>query len=305
MPIKIQNDLPVKEILEDENLFIVDENRAQHQDIRPLEVCILNLMPKKEDTELQLLRMLSNTPLQLNITFMRVSSHESRHTSMSHLNNFYYTFDELKDRKFDGFIVTGAPVEKLDFNEVDYWQELTHIFEWSVTHVTSTCHICWGAQAALYYHYGLQKRELPQKLFGVYPHEVHHRKNMLVRGFDDYFLIPHSRYTEVSSKDIHACADLTVLAESELAGVLLCTAKEGRQIFLMGHPEYDRYTLRDEYRRDKAKGMDIAVPMHYFPDDDPEKEPMLQWRSHSSLFYANWINYVYQETPFDINMIHG
>lgn len=304
MPINIQNDLPVRETLERENLFIVDENRALHQDIRPLQLCILNLMPKKEETELQLLRMLSNSPLQVDITLMRVGSHESTHTSSSHLNSFYYTFEELCGRRFDGLIITGAPVETMEYEEVDYWPELCRIFEWSKTHVTSVFHICWGAQAGLYYHYGLQKKRLPHKLFGVYPHRVHHRSEPIVRGFDDYFLIPHSRYTEVPGKDISACPELTVFAESEAAGVLLCMAKEGRQIFIFGHGEYDRYTLRDEFLRDRERGLDTALPENYFPDDDPEQEPALQWRSHSSLLYANWINYyVYQLTPYDINEI--
>lgn len=306
MPIKVQNDLPVRETLESENLFVVDEERAVHQDIRELQILILNLMPKKEDTELQLLRMLSNTPLQLDITFMRMGTHESTHTSSAHLHKFYYTFEELKDRKFDGMIITGAPVEKLEYSDVDYWPELCEVFEWSKSHVTSTFHICWGAQAALYYHYGLEKVLLPQKLFGIFPHEVHHRKEPLVRGFDDYFLIPHSRYTEVPAEAIHDCKDLTVLAESKEAGVLLCIAQGGRQIFIFGHAEYDRYTLRDEYLRDRGKGLGTALPKNYFPDDDPEREPYLQWRSHSSLLYANWINYyVYQKTPYSINDIHG
>ena len=303
MPINVQNDLPVREILEEENLFVVEEERATHQDIRPLQICILNLMPKKEDTELQLLRMLSNTPLQLDITFMRVGSHESTHTSSVHLHKFYYTFAELKERRFDGLIITGAPVEKLEYEEVDYWPELCDIFEWSKTHVTSTFHICWAAQAGVYYHYGLPKRRLPYKLFGVYPHKVHHRKEPLVRGFDDYFLIPHSRYTEVPADINHACPDLTVLAESELAGVLLAIAKGGRQVFIFGHAEYDRYTLRDEYIRDHERGIDTALPENYFPDDDPEKEPNLQWRSHSSLLYANWVNLVYQMTPYNLEDI--
>jgi homoserine O-succinyltransferase len=304
MPIKIQNDLPVREILEDENLFIVGEETASHQDIRPLQIAILNLMPLKEDTELQLLRMLSNTPLQLDITFMRINNHESTHTPISHLNKFYYTFADLWKNKYDGLIITGAPVEKMDFEEVDYWDELKLIFEWSKTNVTSTCHICWGAQAALYYHYGLEKELLPQKLFGVYAHKVMHRKNPLVRGFDDYFLIPHSRYTQVPAEKIHQNADLTVLAESDEAGVLLCTAMNGRQVFIMGHPEYDRYTLRNEYFRDRDKGLHTAVPVNYFLAGDPHNEPLLQWRAHSSLFYVNWINCVYQETPYDISTIH-
>ena len=306
MPIKIQNDLPVKEILDKENLFVFDENRAIHQDIRPLQICILNLMPKKEDTELHLLRMLSNTPLQLDITFMRMSSHKALHTSSNHLRKFYYAFDDIKERKFDGLIITGAQVEKLEYEEVDYWDELSRVMEWSLTNVQSTFHICWAAQAGLYYHYGLEKKLLPEKLFGVYSHKVSHRKDPLVRGFDDYFLMPHSRYTEVPAAAIRACKDIKILAESKEAGVLLCTARNGRQVFVFGHGEYDRYTLRDEYVRDAKKGLDTALPVNYFPNDDPEEKPLLQWRSHSSELYANWINYcVYQETPYDINEIHG
>ncbi len=305
MPIKIQNDLPVKEILEKENLFVVDENRATHQDIRPLQLCILNLMPKKEETELQLLRMLSNTPLQIDVTFMRMSSHKSLNTAISHLQKFYYTFDELKSQRFDGLIITGAPVEKMEYEEVDYWPELCEVFAWSKTNVFSTFHICWGAQAGLYYHYGLQKKMLPQKLFGVYSHKVRHRREPLVRGFDDYFLIPHSRYTEVPARAIHGCKDLRILAESDEAGVLLCMSRDGRKIFIMGHAEYDRNTLRDEYIRDARKGLSTAIPVNYFPDDDPEKKPLLEWRAHSYLLYSNWLNYyVYQLTPYDLNEIH-
>ena len=304
MPIKIQNDLPVREKLEEENLFVQDEERSIHQDIRPLQICILNLMPVKEDTELQLLRMLSNTPLQIEITFMRMGSHESTHTSISHLNQFYNTFEQLKERRFDGMIITGAPVEKMPYEEVDYWPELCAVMEWSKTNVTSTFHICWGAQAGLYYHYGLDKVMLKEKLSGVYAHKVIHRREPLVRGFDDFFLIPHSRYTEVPAAAIHAKEELKVLAESEVAGVLLCIAKEGRQMFIFGHPEYDRYTLRNEYIRDVNAGISPQVPINYFPDDDPEKEPELQWRSHSSLLYSNWLNYyVYQLTPYDLNEI--
>ena len=304
MPIKIQNDLPVREKLEEENLFVQDEERSIHQDIRPLHICILNLMPVKEDTELQLLRMLSNTPLQIEITFMRMGSHESTHTSISHLNQFYNTFEQLKERRFDGMIITGAPVEKMPYEEVDYWPELCAVMEWSKTNVTSTFHICWGAQAGLYYHYGLDKVMLKEKLSGVYAHKVIHRREPLVRGFDDFFLIPHSRYTEVPAAAIHAKEELKVLAESEVAGVLLCMAKEGRQMFIFGHPEYDRYTLRNEYIRDVNAGISPQVPINYFPDDDPEKEPELQWRSHSSLLYSNWLNYyVYQLTPYDLNEI--
>ena len=304
MPIKIQHDLPVKEILEKENLFVVDENRATHQDIRPLQLCILNLMPKKEETELQLLRMLSNTPLQIDVTFMRMSSHKSLNTAISHLQKFYYTFDELKSQRFDGLIITGAPVEKMEYEEVDYWPELCEVFAWSKTNVFSTFHICWGAQAGLYYHYGLQKKMLPQKLFGVYSHKVRHRREPLVRGFDDYFLIPHSRYTEVPARAIHGCKDLRILAESDEAGVLLCMSRDGRKIFIMGHAEYDRNTLRDEYVRDARKGLGTAIPVNYFPDDDPEKKPLLEWRAHSYLLYSNWLNYyVYQLTPYDLNEI--
>jgi len=304
MPIKIQNDLPVREILEQENLFIVDENRAIHQDIRPLELCILNLMPKMEETELQLLRMLSNTPLQIDITFMRVSTHEFHNTSMSHLHKFYYTFEELKGRKFDGLIITGAPVEKLEYEEVDYWPELCQIMAWSKTNVTSTFHICWGAQAGIYFHYGIQKRLLPKKLFGIYSHKVKHRREPLVRGFDDYFLIPHSRYTEVPAEALHECKDLKILAESDKAGVLLCMSQDGRQIFIFGHAEYGRGTLRNEYVRDVNKGIEIEVPENYFPDDDPSKQPHLQWRATSQNLYSNWLNYyVYQLTPYDLDEI--
>ena len=304
MPIRIQNNIPVKEILERENLFVIDEKRAIDQDIRPLEICIYNLMPTKEETELQLLRMLSNTPLQLNITFMRTSMHRSVNVAASHLMQFYYTFEELRDSHFDGLIITGAPVEKMEYEEVDYWPELCSVFEWSKSHVTSTFHICWGAQAGLYYHYGLPKRLLDKKLFGVYSHKVRHRKEPIVRGFDDYFLIPHSRYTEVPAKAIHACKELRILAESEEAGILLCMSRDGRRFFIMGHPEYDRNTLRDEYNRDVRKGLPIEVPKHYFPDDDPTQRPLLQWRSHSNNLYCNWINYyVYQATPYDLNEI--
>ena len=301
MPIRIQNDLPVKEELEKENLFIVDENSAAHQDIRPLEICILNLMPVKQDTELQLLRALSNTPLHVEVTFMKMNSHISLNTPIQHLNRFYNTFDELKERKFDGMIITGAPVEQIPFEEVDYWAELCEIMDWAKTHVTSTFHICWGAQAGLYYHYGLKKVLLPKKLFGVYRHKVMNRKNPLVRGFDDYFLIPHSRHTAVLSEDIHQCKELTVLAESDEAGVLLCMSEGGKEIYVMGHPEYDRYTLHKEYVRDKEKGLPIEVPKNYYPDDDDTQKPSLEWRAHCNILYSNWLNYfVYQITPYEL-----
>ena len=301
MPIKVQNALPAKEILENENIFVMDENRAMHQDIRPLQVCILNLMPVKQDTELQLLRALSNTPLHVEVTFMKMNSHISLNTPIQHLNRFYNTFDELKKRKFDGMIITGAPVEQIPFEEVDYWAELCEIMDWAKTHVTSTFHICWGAQAGLYYHYGLKKGLLPKKLFGVYRHKVMNRKNPLVRGFDDYFLIPHSRHTAVLSEDIHQCKELTVLAESDEAGVLLCMSEGGKEIYVMGHPEYDRYTLHKEYVRDKEKGLPIEVPKNYYPDDDDTQKPSLEWRAHCNILYSNWLNYfVYQITPYEL-----
>lgn len=301
MPIKTQSDLPAKEILENENIFVVDEYRALHQDIRPLQICILNLMPVKQDTELQLLRALSNTPLQVDVTFLNMKSHISLNTSANHLNKFYVAFDDIKWKKFDGLIITGAPVEHMEYEEVDYWEELVEVMEWSKTNVTSTFHICWGAQAGLYYHYGLQKRLLNHKMFGVFEHRVMNRKVPIVRGFDDYFLAPHSRHTEVPAEDIHNCSSLIVLAESEEAGVYLAMAGFGKQFFVMGHSEYDRMTLHDEYFRDVNKGLDIAVPKNYFPDDDPTKKPRLQWRSHSNNLYSNWLNYyVYQITPYEL-----
>ena len=306
MPIKVQNNLPAKEILENENIFVMDENRAIHQSIRPLQICILNLMPIKEDTELQLLRALSNTPLQIDITFMKMNSHVSLNTSANHLNRFYNTFDELKENKYDGMIITGAPVEHLPFEEVDYWQELCEIMEWTKTHVFSTFHICWGAQAGLYYHFGMKKYLLPEKLFGLFEHRVMNRKIPLVRGFDDIFMAPHSRHTAVSNEEIHACKDLIVLAESDKAGVYLCMTKDGRQVFVMGHPEYDRVTLHNEYIRDKNKGLDIKIPENYYTNDDCTIRPNLLWRAHCNNLYTNWLNYyVYQETPYELNEIHG
>ncbi|MBP3204328.1 MAG: homoserine O-succinyltransferase [Lachnospiraceae bacterium] len=304
MPIKTQSDLPAKEILENENIFVMDENRATHQDIRPLQVLILNIMPVKQDTELQLLRALSNSPLQVDVTFMNVRNHISKNTPASHLNKFYTTFDEIQNRKFDGMIITGAPVEDISFEEVDYWEEICEIFDWAETHVTSTLHICWAAQAGFYHYYGINKRKLPQKLFGIYEHKVSNRKIPLVRGFDDVFLAPHSRHTETPASEIHACKELTVLAESETAGVFLAIAEGGRKIFVNGHPEYDRYTLRNEYERDLNKGLNIQIPYNYFPNDDPTQKPLLQWRSHSNNLYSNWLNYyVYQVTPYDLNEV--
>lgn len=300
MPIKTQSDLPAKEILEKENIFVMDEKRALHQDIRAIRIGILNLMPLKEETELQLLRSLSNTPLQVDVSFLTVSTHESKNTSMSHLNKFYETFADVRDRYFDGLIITGAPLEQMEYEEVDYWEELCGIFEWTKTHVTSTLHLCWGAQAGLYYHYGLKKYGLPKKMFGVYEHRVMNRKVPLVRGFDDCFMAPHSRHTEVRAEDIRRVEELTVLAESGEAGVFLAIADEGRRVFVMGHPEYDRITLDKEYKRDKGKGLPIEMPVNYYPNGDETKKPNLQWRSHGNILYSNWLNYyVYQNTPYE------
>lgn len=299
MPIRVQNDLPVKEILESENIFVMDELRATHQDIRPLKVGLLNLMPLKEDTELQILRSLSNTPLQVDVIFVNVSSHESKNTSTSHLNKFYVPFKDIKKQRFDGFIITGAPVEQMPFEDVDYWEELKEIMEWTKTHVTSTVHLCWGAQAGLYYHYGIDKIQLPEKVFGVYEHHVRNRRTPLIRGFDDVFLAPHSRHTTVPTEWIKEEERLTVLAESDEAGVFLAMAEDGKQIYVMGHPEYDRVTLHNEYMRDKNKGLDISVPKNYYKDDNCENKPLLTWRSHANNFYTNWLNYyVYQATPY-------
>lgn len=301
MPIRVQGDLPAREKLERENIFVMDEGRAESQDIRPLEIVILNLMPLKEETELQLLRSLSNTPLQVNVTFMNTTSHEAKNTSTSHLNKFYQSFEELKENDYDGMIITGAPVEQMEFEEVDYWEELTEIFEWTKTHVMSTIHLCWGAQAAMYYHFGLKKRPLDHKMFGLYWHKVLNRKIPLVRGFDDWFLAPHSRHTEVPRDDIAACEDLIILAESDEAGVFLAMTKDGRQIYVMGHPEYDRVTLDFEYRRDVGKGLEIDLPKNYYWNNDPNNRPRLMWRSHANNLYTNWINYyVYQITPYSL-----
>lgn len=304
MPIRTQSDLPAKETLENENIFVMDETRAMHQDIRPLKVAILNVMPLKEETELQLLRVLSNTPLQVDVTFLNVKSHISQNTSASHLNKFYTFYDEIKNEKFDGLIITGAPVEQLAFEDVDYWEELCQIFEWSKKNVTSTLHICWGAQAGLYYHFGLEKKELKEKITGIYKHRVKNRKEPLVRGFDDEFYAPHSRYTEVSKEDVENCDKLKILAESDEAGVFICISEGGKQVFVTGHPEYDRYTLDSEYKRDMGKGLNPKIPYNYYPDDNPKNRPLLQWRSHSINLYSNWLNYyVYQITPYDVENI--
>lgn len=302
MPIKIQSDLPAKAELEEENIFVMDENRAISQNIRPLEIIVLNLMPIKQDTELQLLRGLSNTPLQIDVTFLQMSSHVSKNTSASHIKKFYQTFEEIKNNNYDGMIITGAPVEKLEFEEVNYWDELITVMEWSKKHVTSTIHICWGAQAGLYYHYGIKKELLPRKLSGVYKHRVMNRKEPLVRGFDDVFMAPHSRYTQASRQQIIDNPRLKVLADSDEAGIYIVLGDGGKEIFVMGHPEYDRLTLDQEYKRDIDKGIEPDLPVNYYPDDDCNRKPLLSWRSHANNLYTNWLNYyVYQITPYDLN----
>lgn len=302
MPIKIQSDLPAKAELEEENIFVMDENRAISQNIRPLEIIVLNLMPIKQDTELQLLRGLSNTPLQIDVTFLQMSSHVSKNTSASHIKKFYQTFEEIKNNNYDGMIITGAPVEKLEFEEVNYWDELITVMEWSKKHVTSTIHICWGAQAGLYYHYGIKKELLSKKLSGVYKHRVMNRKEPLVRGFDDVFMAPHSRYTQASRQQILDNPRLKVLADSDEAGIYIVLGDGGKEIFVMGHPEYDRLTLDQEYKRDIDKGIEPDLPVNYYPDDDCNRRPLLSWRSHANNLYTNWLNYyVYQITPYDLN----
>lgn len=306
MPIKVSDSLPAIETLNNENIFVITETRALTQDIRPLEIAILNLMPTKITTETQLLRVLGNTPLQINVQFINTKTHISKNTSTSHIETFYKTFDDIKDSKFDGLIITGAPVETMDFEDVDYWEELCEIMEWSKTNVTSTFHICWGAQAALYYHYGVPKYPLDKKVFGIFEHTVPQEKKhkILLRGFDDTFFAPHSRHTEVRKEDILKVPALEILAESEDAGVYIITDKNERRFFITGHSEYDADTLKTEYLRDLNKGLDIDVPKNYFPDDDPAKEPMVKWRSHANLLYSNWLNYfVYQTTPYDIKTI--
>lgn len=301
MPIRIPNDLPAAETLKQENIFVMTQTRATTQDIRPLEIVVLNLMPTKIVTETQLTRLLGNTPLQVHLELMHMKSHESRNVAQEHLLTFYKTFDEIKHRKFDGMVITGAPVELLDFEDVDYWPELCEIMEWSKTHVHSTFHICWGAQAGLYYHYGIPKQVLSDKLFGVYPHTADYKRAILLRGFDDTFYVPHSRHTTVERKDIEAVSGLKILASSEEAGVYAVMNKEGHQIFITGHAEYDPRTLELEYLRDKRLGKPIHVPENYYPGDDDTKEPIVRWRGHANLLFSNWLNYfVYQTTPYDI-----
>ena len=301
MPIRIPNDLPAADVLQQENIFVMNQNRAGSQDIRPLEIVLLNLMPTKVVTETQLSRLLGNTPLQVNLSLMHTTSHRSKNTPQDHLLSFYKDFSDLKHRKFDGMVITGAPVEQLPFEEVDYWQELCQIMQWSKTNVHSTLHICWGAQAGLYYHYGIPKHDLDKKLFGVFPHQADYKRAILLRGFDDTFYAPHSRHTTVLREDIEKCPELRILASSREAGVYAVMTKHGKQIFVMGHGEYDPDTLDREYRRDKALGLPIAVPANYYPNDDDTREPLVTWRGHANLLFSNWLNYfVYQTTPYDI-----
>ena len=303
MPIKIPNKLPATKTLNDENIFVMTETRAITQDMRPLRILMLNLMPTKVVTETQIARLIGNTPLQVELELLQ-TSHIPKNTSEEHMLAFYKRFEELKDQRFDGMIITGAPVEQIEFEEVEYWDELTEIMEWSKTHVYSTFHICWGAQAGLYYHYGIKKVPLEKKLFGVFPHEVEYKRSILFRGFDDEFMIPHSRHTTVRREDIEAVPELNILSSSKEAGVFVVTVKEGRQVFVTGHAEYDADTLRREYLRDKEAGLEIDVPKNYFPDDDDTKEPIVTWRSAANLLYSNWLNYfVYQTTPYDLNEI--
>ena len=305
MPIKIDDQLPARHNLELENIFVMTEQRASIQDIRPLKIILLNLMPTKIETETQILRLLSNSPLQVEIELLQVATHESKNTSKEHMLKFYKTFDDIKDQKFDGMIVTGAPVEMMPFEEVDYWDELAEIMEWSKTHVTSTLHICWAAQAGLYYHYGIPKYPLSEKCSGVFRHNVRRTTAKLVRGFDSTFFAPHSRHTEVRAEDIHKVSDLEILADSDDAGVYIVTTKKGRQIFVMGHSEYDADTLKNEYFRDLDKGMNPNIPANYFTNDDPKKKPLVRWRSHAHLLFSNWLNYfVYQITPYNIDEIN-
>ncbi|MCT4586186.1 MAG: homoserine O-succinyltransferase [Carboxylicivirga sp.] len=304
MPIKIPDALPARHVLENENVFVIGETRALHQDIRPLKILILNLMPLKIATETHLLRALSNSPLQVEVDFLMTSSHVSKNTPREHLFAFYKVFEEVRNNKYDGMIITGAPVELLDFKEVNYWPELTEIMDWSKSNVTCTFHICWGAQAGLFHHYGIAKHKLDKKMFGIFKHTVEHPEEPLMRGFNDLYHAPHSRYTEVKETEITAHPDLVLLSKSEKAGVYMVMSKDRRQIFVTGHSEYDASTLREEYERDVAKGLDIDVPANYFPDDNPAMDPMVLWRSHASLLYANWLNYyVYQATPFQLDQI--
>lgn len=304
MPIQIPNNLPAAGVLQQENIFVMTQSRAVSQDIRPLEIVLLNLMPTKIVTETQLSRLLGNTPLQVHLELMHTTSHTSKNVAKDHLLSFYKSFDELKDRKFDGMVITGAPVEQMPFEDVDYWPELCRIMEWSKTNVHSTFHICWGAQAGLYYHYGIPKHQLDRKLFGVFPHQADYKRSILLRGFDDVFYAPHSRHTTVHREDIEKCPELRILASSREAGVYIVMTDQGRQVFVTGHAEYDADTLDKEYRRDKALGLPIQVPANYYPNDDDRETPIVQWRGHANLLFSNWLNYlVYQTTPYDIMTI--
>ena len=304
MPIRIPNDLPAVKTLEGENIFVMTETRAITQDIRPLKILVLNLMPKKIETETQLSRILGNTPLQVELELIHTKSHRSKNTSAEHLLAFYKTFDDVKDRNFDGMIITGAPVEQMPFEDVEYWQELCEIMEWTKTHVHSTFHICWGAQAGLYYHFGIDKKPLDKKMFGIFPHKAEYKRSMLLRGFDDVFMVPHSRHTAIDEEAVRNTKGLKVLASSDEAGIYAISTKNGKQIFITGHSEYDADTLKNEYMRDVGEGKPIEIPKNYFPGDNPKKSPMVTWRSHANLLYSNWLNYfVYQTTPYDIEKI--
>ena len=304
MPIKIPNLLPATQVLLNENIFVMTETRAMTQDIRPLKILMLNLMPQKIVTETQIARVIGNTPLQVELELLQTATHKSTHTSEEHMLAFYKTFDEVRHKKYDGMIITGAPVEHLPFEEVEYWDELCEIMEWSKTHVTSTFHICWGAQAGLYYHYGINKVQLDSKLFGVFEHKADYKRSILFRGFDDTFVVPHSRHTTCRREDIEAVPELKILSSSDEAGVFVVSTERGRQIFVTGHSEYDADTLKNEYLRDKNAGLPIDVPRNYFPDDDDTKEPIVKWRSCANLLYTNWLNYfVYQTTPYDVNAV--
>ena len=304
MPIKIPNDLPAVKVLTDENIFVMTETRAITQDIRPLKILLLNLMPKKIETETQFSRLLGNSPLQVELELIHTKSHKSKNVAEEHLLSFYKTFDEIKHKKYDGFIITGAPVEQMEFEDVNYWSELVEIMEWSKSHVHSTLHICWGAQAGLYYHYGVKKYPLDEKLFGVFPHTLDYKRSILFRGADDVFMVPHSRHTTVLREDIEAVPELEILASSEEAGVYAVKSENGRQIFITGHSEYDADTLNAEYVRDLTQGKPIKSPKNYFPDDNPENPPLVSWRGHAHLLFSNWLNYfVYQTTPYDIETV--
>ncbi|MBF7096390.1 homoserine O-acetyltransferase MetA [Alkalibacter mobilis] len=304
MPIKIPDNLPAIDMLAKENIFVMGEERAAHQDIRPLKIIILNLMPTKIITETQLMRLLGNTPLQVEVDLLKTRTYVSKNTSADHLETFYKTFDEIRQKKYDGMIITGAPVEKLEYEDVDYWEELTEIMDWSKNHVFSTLHICWAAQAGLYHHYGIKKYPLKDKMFGIFSHHPTNNTTMLLRGFDDEFYAPHSRYTEVRKSDIERISELEILSESDIAGVYLVRSRDNKQVFVTGHAEYDGDTLKSEYDRDISQGLNIKVPVNYYPDDDPGRDPVVRWRGHANLLFCNWLNYyVYQETPFDLESL--